>query len=179
MGEMLIILLMGNLEFEVEPSRYYAVLIQVHRSTDPIVLSIEDTSWRLFNYFSFHYTIFHTENLRRSTIAFLNVSKDDIAGITVVESDTVITLNAPDSIEYSMKLYTPTGIFIFPGPTARLDSVMVLMEGRPDGIIRIGKSDIEQNLILPLIIMSGEKNTLKVFGEGSFKIMVGKVLPLP
>ncbi len=173
---MLIILVAENLEFEVEPAKYYAVLIQAHNDLDSITLSIGDTSWNFFNYFSLYYTMFHTENLNTSTVVSLSVSKDDIAGITVVEADTVITMNAPDSMEYSMKLFTPTGILIFPQHPSRLDSITVLMEGRPDGIIKI--DDLEQNLIVPLIIMSGERNTLKLFGEGAFKVMVGKALPL-
>ncbi len=177
---MLIILLAETIEFEVEPSKYYAVLIQVHRDIDTIYMSLSDTSWTLFNYFSFHYTLFHTENLNESKIARLMVSRTDIAGITVVEADTVITLQIPDSLQYSMKFRTPTGILIFPEFRSRLDSVIVYMEGRePDDTIRLGKSDIEQNTIVPLLLMSGVRNTLKLFGEGRFKIMVGKILPLP
>ncbi len=175
---MLIILLTGSLEFEVEPGKYYAVIIQTIGDMDSIRLSLGNISWNLFKYFSFHYTFFHTENLPEGQIAHIDIQEESISGILIAEADTVMELSAPDSIEYTMKPYTPIGIFVFPSPSSRIDSITILTRGGVNRTIELHESDIEQFTVVPVIMNSGKWNFIRLFGEGNFKIMVGKILLL-
>jgi len=173
---MCIITLIGYLEFEAVPQKYYAILIQSEKEIDSIPLTLGDTTWTLFRHFSFYYTIFHTENLTESKIVRIHVEREDIAGLMIIEADTIISVSAPATVEYSMKLFTPMGVLIFPETSAYLDSIQIAMEGRQD---TLRPPILDKYGITTILFLSGTRNVMSIYGKGNFKILWGRVLPIP
>ncbi len=169
------ILIIGVLEFEVEPNKYYALLVLTSHDIDSIRFFMEDTSWILFKNYRFHYTMFHTESLSRSTIAKIQVKDDDIEGLMVIVADSIITTIAPSTIEYYSKIFTPMGIMLFPALQARLDSFHLFLEGRNE-VLRSLPHMVPRHEAFGILFISGNKNVLTLYGKGKFKILWGKVL---
>gem|GEM_PF-2731002 len=174
---MLPILLIGSLEFEVEPGKYYAILVLTSRDIDSIRFIMGDTSWVLFKNYNFHYTMFHTEPLSRSTIARIQIEEEYIDGLMVICADSIINTVAPSTIEYYSKIFTPMGIMVFPGVSSRLDSFNLFLEGRNE-TLRLPPEMIPNHEVFGILFSSGTRNILSLFGKGQFKILWGKALIL-
>ena len=165
------------LSFQVNPKKGYAVLIHLKYSpSQPITLSIKDTSWVLTINKKLAYTLFHTHELEEPERVRIYLGDSAISSAYLVEIDTAFTINPNSSFTFARKAYTISGLLMIPYPTFKLDSLKIATNfALYDKKLKlIGERRWTRRVIYPILFLSGNSNRVWVFGDGTAKIFLGR-----